>query len=82
MFKGENILEFADTFNDDKACLTYLSDLSGLMALYLPNVVTTNLLLGKRTLLEIAIGARVNAFKLLKFSTKSHRPITPSFSYF
>lgn len=27
IFKGENILEFADTFNDDKACLAYLSDL-------------------------------------------------------
>jgi transposase-like protein len=27
MFRGENILEFTDTFNDDKACLAYLSDL-------------------------------------------------------
>ena len=27
MFKGENILEFADTFRDDTACLAYLSDL-------------------------------------------------------
>jgi transposase-like protein len=27
IFRGENILEFADTFNNDKACLAYLSDL-------------------------------------------------------
>lgn len=27
IFKGENLLEFTDTFNDDKACLAYLSDL-------------------------------------------------------
>lgn len=27
MFKGENILEFADTFKDDKACLAYLSNI-------------------------------------------------------
>ena len=27
IFRGENFLEFADTFNDDKACLAYLSDI-------------------------------------------------------
>lgn len=27
MFKGENILEFADKFNSDKACLAYLADI-------------------------------------------------------